>query len=476
MNAKLTTTPDRRTVLRGGIITAASLPLGVTLASCATGGGGEEETTDGGGEEPGGETSADNPFGMAENTTVDAVIFDGGYGVDYVEFAADILAETHEGSSVEVSPSTQIATELQPRFVGGNPPDLVDNSGAGSIGFNAILDQLEDLNDVIDAPNLEGTTIRDTLYDGVLAPSTYEDKLAAINYVLTVYGVWYSSSLFEENGWTPPTTWDEALELGAAAKEQDLYLFGWGTEAATYYQTLAIESAIKEGGDEVRLALENLEADCWSQDAIQGVFSAMKEAVDAGYFKPGGSGTQFTAAQAQWSNTQEFLLYPSGSWIENEMRDQTTEGFEMKGISSMSLTSSPALGADALHSTAGEPFIVPSDGNTAAGKELLRIMLSKEAAENFAATKLAPTIVRDTVPADGFGSTALVSQTDLLSAAGESIFTFNFVNTYGMNSEQLPIWNSFLDGSKSVADLTSELQAITDRIREDDTIDKVEVS
>ena len=37
--------------------------------------------------------------------------------------------------------------------------------------------------------------------------------------------------------------------------------------------------------------------------------------------KPGGAGTQFTAAQAQWSNNQDALLYPSGSWIENEMKD-----------------------------------------------------------------------------------------------------------------------------------------------------------
>ena len=33
-------------------------------------------------------------------------------------------------STAKVSPSTQIAQELQPRFVGGNPPDLIDNSGA----------------------------------------------------------------------------------------------------------------------------------------------------------------------------------------------------------------------------------------------------------------------------------------------------------------------------------------------------------
>ena len=95
-------------------------------------------------------------------------------------------------------------------------------------------------------------------------PGTFGGKFAAINYALTVYALWYSASLFEENGWTPPKTWDEALELGAKAKAKGKYLFVWGKEAATYYQTLAIASAIKEGGDEVRLALENLKPDCWS--------------------------------------------------------------------------------------------------------------------------------------------------------------------------------------------------------------------
>ncbi len=83
-----------------------------------------------------------------------------------------------------------------------------------------------------------------------------------------MYAIWYSSSLFEENGWTPPTTWDEAKALGAKAKEADKYLFLWGKEAATYYRTMAIESAIKEGGDEVRLAIENLHGRAaWSHPA-----------------------------------------------------------------------------------------------------------------------------------------------------------------------------------------------------------------
>lgn len=457
---------------RGFIRGAAALGAGAVIAPYLARSGGLVSATT----EPLGGGDAINPFGMAENSTVDAVIFNGGYGIDYVEFAADIFEEVHEGSSAEISASTQIGPELQPRFVGGNPPDLIDNSGAQSIGFNTILDQLEDLTDVIDAPNLEGVPIRDTLYGGVLAPGTFDGKLAAINYALTVYAVWYSSSLFEENGWTPPTTWQEALELGAAAKEQDLYLFTWGQEAATYYQTLAIDSAIKEGGHEVRLALENLEEGAWSHPAVQAVFEALKQVVDNGYMQPGGAGTQFTAAQAQWSLDQAALMYPSGSWIENEMKDQTAEGFAMRGVPSFTVTADAAMPATALHSTAGEPYIVPSQGaNVAGGKELLRIMLSEEAATNFTRTKLAPTIVKDLVPEDGFGSTALVSQTDMLSAAGEHIFTHNFVDFYGTNQEQLVIWNSFLSGDTSVEELTSSLQEITDRIREDDSIEKITV-
>jgi len=456
----------RRNVLRGALFTAAAVPFGLTLASCATGGGGGDDETTDGGDESSAPADADNPFGIEEGSTVETVIFNGGYGVDYVEFAAAIFNETWGGEAT-VEPTTEITAALQPRFVAGEPPDLIDNSGAQAMGFGAILPQLEDLSDVIDAPNLEGVTIRDTLIaPNVLDSGMYDDKLAAINYVLTVYAVWYSQSLFDANGWTAPTTWAEALELGAAAQEQGKFLFAWGKEAATYYQTLAIDSAIKQGGDEVRLALENLEEGCWSKPAVQDVFTAMKEIVDAGYVKPGGSGTFFTDAQAQWSLDQDALLYPSGSWIENEMKDNTADDFQMMGVPTFVVDDSSALPVTALHSEAGEPFIVPSDAaNVAGGKEVLRIMLSNEAATNFAKTKLAPTVIKDTVPEDGFGSTALVSQVEMLGAAGSDTFTHKFVGLYGLNQAQLVVWNSFLDGSKTVEALTSDLQAITDEAR-----------
>src|SRR6185312_5769273 len=167
-------TVDRRTFMRGTAAAAAAVPLGGLLGS--TGLSGSAFAQD-----------ASNPFNVADGSTVDAVIFNGGYGIDYVQFAADIMQKNHPNVTVKVSPSTKIATELQPRFIGGNPPDLIDNSGADAIGFSAIIDQL----------SLEGTKIRDTLVGGVEKPGTFGDKFVALNYVMTVYGIWYSASLFE---------------------------------------------------------------------------------------------------------------------------------------------------------------------------------------------------------------------------------------------------------------------------------------
>jgi N-acetylglucosamine transport system substrate-binding protein len=461
---------ERRDFLRGAFATALTIPLGITLASCATGGG---TTTN---NAPGGKKTEKNPFGLAATSTVDAVIFNGGYGIDYAEFAGKQVEGFQKGTTVKVSPQTNIAQTLQPRFVAGNPPDVIDNSGANLIGINTIRDQLETLDDVINATNYEGKVIKDTLYSGVIEPGTFDGKFVQLNYALTVYALWYSASLFEENGWTVPKTYDEMLALGAKAKEKGKYLLGWGKEAATYYQTMAIASAIKEGGDEVRLALGNLKPDCWSLPAVQAVFTGLKKIIDAGYIKPGGAGTVFTAAQAQWSNAQDFILYPSGGWIENEMKKDTKEGFKMTGAPEPTVTSGSKMPWEALHSTAGEGYIVPKKAkNPAGGKEFLRAMLSQEAAVNFAKTKLASTIVKDTIPEDGFGSTALVSQVKLLESAGENIFSWSFVDLYGTNVDQLVVWNTFLQGGSDVAKLTSSLQAITDKVANDPSVKKVTV-
>ncbi|MBI4900233.1 MAG: carbohydrate ABC transporter, N-acetylglucosamine/diacetylchitobiose-binding protein [Actinobacteria bacterium] len=459
----------RRTLLTGSLAAAALVPL----ASCATGGG----TSSGAGSSAAA-SSADNPFGMASSGTIDAVIFNGGYKTDYVDFAGTQLTKKFPGVTVKVSPSTQIAQELQPRFVGGNPPDIVDNSGAQQIGMSTIVDQLEDLTSVLNANNYEGKKIADSVFaSAIKASGTFNGKLAAMNYAMTVYAYWYSASLFKANNWTPPKTWAEALDLGAKAKAAGKYLLLFGKEAATYYLTTLIASAIMEGGDDVRKNFENLKPDCYSQQSVVDSFKGLEAIIKAGYMKPGGSGTQFTAAQSQWSNAQEALLYPSGGWIENEMKSQTKADFQMTGINEFTVTSSPKMPASSLHAEAGEPFIVPSKGkNVAGGKEVLRAMLSKDAATNFASTRLALTVVKGAAPAESAMSTALKSQSDLLSKAGNNTFSWQFISYYGLNKENLVVMNSFLEGQMSADDARKGLQGIVNKAAADTSKPKLQVS
>ena len=88
---------DRRTLLRGALATAAIVPLGGTLAAC----GGSSPSAGGGGGSSG-PKSASNPFGLAKSSSVDAVIFNGGYGYDYVKFAAEQVKKQKNFSGVTI--------------------------------------------------------------------------------------------------------------------------------------------------------------------------------------------------------------------------------------------------------------------------------------------------------------------------------------------------------------------------------------
>lgn len=460
-----------RTFARRAVSATGAAALVLGLGACAVAPGATDES-DANSALTG---DADNPFGVVEGSTAEAVIFDNASNVEYFGYLAEQMKKLH-GVEMDVVPSTQIAQQVQPRLVAGNPPDLLNSAGSGSIPVSALLEQVEDLAVLADVENLDGTPVRDAIYPGVLELADYDGKLAALNYNLSVHALWYSQSLFEKHGWTPPKTWDEAMELGAAAKKEGKYLFTWGKEASGYFLNLAIDTAIKEGGREVLVSLANLEPDSWSQDAVQESFEAIKDVIDAGYIMPGGAGTQFKAAQAQWSLNQEALMYPTGSWIEGEMGDQIAEGFMMVGAPAPTLTKDSAMPYEAIRFAGGGRFVVPADGaNTAAAKETLRVMLSKEAASEYSRINKSLTVVKDTIPEDGFGSSVLVSATGLLEESGDYAYAWDFTDAYPFGADRTRIWNDFLSGAIDVPTMTAQMQELSDQIREDDSIKKITV-
>ena len=474
----LETPLDRLSASRRRFLSLASLGTGaVALSACATGGGGGEDE---GGDvaEGGGEVSDDNPFGVDTSKPVEVVIFDGGYGDQYAIDAGKAMSELHDGLEVNVSSTVDIQPELQPRFVAGEPPDVYDNSGAQAMNTSALVSegQLSDLAPLIEAPSLDGGTIGDSLLPGALEPGTYSGTLYSLNYVYTVFALWYSAKQFEEKGWSAPVTWDDVMTIGEEAKKEKLSLFAFGGQnAADYYHTLSIAMAVKEGGPEVATMLDKLDAGAYEQDSVVQAFAAIEEAVKAEFFLPGGSGIKHTDAQAQWVSGKA-VLYPSGSWIENEQKGVTPDDYEMTGCPEPLLSDAGAMPAEAIHGTAGEPFQVPAQAaNGAGGLEFLRVMLSKEQAQNFAKVTSSTTVVKDSVPEDAFGSTALASANEMIKAAGENVFTWNFTDWYGLGADFKPLWNEFLNGDIGADEARERSQAVLDRVREDDSVEKFDV-
>ena len=55
-------------------------------------------------------------------------------------------------------------------------------------------------------------------------------------------------------------------------------------------------------------------------------------------------------------------------------------------------------------------------------------------------------------------------------------FDYQFVGLYGMNTDNLVVWNSFLSGQIDAAGLTKGLQQITDKVRNDSSVKKIPVT
>ena len=214
-----------------------------------------------------------DPFKLAK-ADVDGVFFAGGFGDDYIKYAASLEEKLHPGITVKVQSIQKITEQLQPRFVAGSPPDVIDNSGANLIPMTDLVRdaQLMDVTELLNAPSLDtpGKTVGQTLFPGSQDNTIFDGKPYGINIAYTISGIWYSKPGFEKAGYTYPKTWADMLTLceqikkdGKAAPwtyqgKYPYYIWGIVTNMLIYYA----------GGNDVLMKLDNLEPNAWSDPAV----------------------------------------------------------------------------------------------------------------------------------------------------------------------------------------------------------------
>lgn len=361
------------------------------LSACATGGahGGADS------ESSGAPTSQDNPFGV-DGGEFSAFVFDGGDGVKHLDFTQELFEEKRPEVTTKIVRAEDLST-LQPQFVNQTPPDLFQNSGAGSLDVNSLAtnQQLASLDDLMAAPSWDdpSITVEESLNPGVREAGTVGDQLVGLNTTQYAWAIWHDAALFADKGWEMPRTWDELMALSATIKADGIYPWAFTGMHANYFEQGVFQPLVaKIGGQEVWRNVDNLEDGAWQQDAIREAAEAVLQLRTDELILPGVAQMTHIQSQTSWLN-HEAAFIPVGAWLENEMKSAIPEGFE---LTATALPAPEESLADLTPNNPGGGWYVPADAsNRPAAFEFLRALLSRESAQNSAELTNAVTMVKD---------------------------------------------------------------------------------
>ncbi|GAA2346043.1 N-acetylglucosamine/diacetylchitobiose ABC transporter substrate-binding protein [Glycomyces rutgersensis] len=443
--------------------TAAGLAAS-SLAACATSGSDDE-----GGEVTVGE-DAENPFGVDPAAPLNVVIFDGGFGQDYAVSHQALYKETFPESEIEFMATQAIAETQQPRFAEGKPADVLDNSGASQIPMDALVSdgELAELTPLLDAPSYDDpeVTVRDTLRDGVLEAGTFNGKVYALNYVFNAWTIWYDAKLFRDQGWTPPTTWEEMLALCPTIQAAGIAPWTYAGQHPVYLYDMFLMLAGRHGGAQVLKDIDNLKEGAWSNESVALAAEAMHGLGEAGYLLDGSAGIDHIQSQTAFNNNEAAFL-PCGSWLPNEQRAIAPADFEYApmGVPYLEGSAQPGL----ISAGGDEPFVVPKNATNLAGAyEYLRIMLSKEGSQIFGDTVQATTVVKG-VELDN----PTAKMTNELVSNPDDMFQPQFRYWYTkMNEEVRPALGQLINAETTPEAFIERMQTVADDTAADDTIEK----
>ncbi|WP_128431027.1 N-acetylglucosamine/diacetylchitobiose ABC transporter substrate-binding protein [Streptomyces cyaneus] len=463
----------RDLIKRSAALGLIAVPTMSFLSACATGGGGGEEKET---KAPGGAKSATNPLGVEKGVALEAFIFKGGLGDQYAKDAEADYKATY-GASVKHTGTQQVGPKLTPRFAGGNPPDVIDNSGADHLDMNKLSTQgqLQDLQALLDAPSMDDPSkkISDVIHPSTIEKGKHGDTFDVLYYAFTIYGTWYSQKALDDNGWEYPKTFDEMVKLCGEIKKKGIAPWTYAGKYPYYVHFNLFAQIAKIGGMEGWIAIDNLEANAWtSNDAVKQVVEHYEELAAKKYFLQGSQGLTHIQSQTAW-NKGKAIFIPNGSWVENEAAPTTPKDFQMS-VGALFDGGGDKMPHGTLRAEPSEPYIVASKGkNPAGGMELLRIMLSKKHAQNFAKLVKSLTCVVDATEGMSL-SPGLASASKAFKDAGDNIISLQLQEWYpSLTDEKIGgLTGQLLTGEMKAAEWIKKTQAYADAVAKDDSVKK----
>ena len=358
-------------------IIALLLVLAMALGLVACGGGSSEPETTG--------------------TTIKVAAIETAYGAQvWADVAAAFEAET--GIKVELTTDKNLEDVISGPMQNGEYPDVVHLATGRPAGLTEQLIKANGMHDLTNTLSLtipgEDVKVSDKIIDGFTDTSVTNPYGDGKTYLAPMFyspcGLFYNAKLFEEKGWTVPTTWDEMWELGEKAKAEGIALFTYPT--AGYYDAFMFALMNAIGGPEFFNAITTYEEGAWDSENGKTLLNILDKL--AQYTHPNtpaqANNQDFTKNQLMVM-TNDALFMPNGTWITGEMAGalETLENEFAWGM-----TAIPSAGNAPCSFCWIEQAWIPAGASNIEGAEkFVAFLYSDKAAEIFATAGAAQPIV-----------------------------------------------------------------------------------
>jgi len=242
----------------------------------------------------------------------------------------------------------------------------------------AIKGYLADLSDIYATEIDNGKTLKDKLQPGIAEYGNIQGKYWIVPWADGATGLVYNAQMFEDNGWSVPTTMKELDELLPEIKAKGIAPFAWGGKVMSYWDFPVVGWWAQYEGTEGMESYKKMEGpEAYGQEGRLKALEEFERLLgDESNSIEGAAAMDHIQSQMAFLQGKAAMI-PNGGWLETEMRNSTPEGFRMK---MMQLPAIDGAKETKVNNTMGGDFaIVPAKAkNAELGKEFLKFLSSDD--------------------------------------------------------------------------------------------------
>jgi multiple sugar transport system substrate-binding protein len=232
------------------------------------------------------------------------------------------------------------------------------------------------------------------------------------------WGVHYRKSLFEENGYDIPTTWDEFLALNAQMEADGLVPLAGANDGRWPQMGMFDMLNLRINGYDYHVSLMGGN-ESWDSDEVKAVFAAWEELLP--YYQPDAAGRTWQDAATALGD-KSAGMYLLGNFV-TSIFDPETQQDIIDDIDFFSFPEiNPDHGQDAIEAPIDGFMMAASPANEAGAKAMLGGLGSKQSVEGYIGED--PSVVAAVSTADTSGYNALQQKAAELVGSAKYIAQF----------------------------------------------------